>query len=255
MLAWRRQAGAFVPCDSIPLADRGFRYGMSVFESFRVIAGKPLFLTEHLECLRRACERLQFRAEPIAPEAVRETLPKLSGMARLYVTAGGGDFTAAITHPGVFLLLEEREKTAVAAYNLALDPEPHQPLFGGLKTANYWANLAAYSRARARGKEEAVLMDGKGCVLSASLANLFIVRGGEIETPASGARAGVLRAWVASRRPVRQRDLRLDDLAEAEEIFLASSWLGVMPAASLEDRRLPSRAAALALQAELNVQD
>jgi branched-subunit amino acid aminotransferase/4-amino-4-deoxychorismate lyase len=35
--------------------------------------------------------------------------------------------------------------------------------------------------------------------------------------------------------------LKIDDLKNADEIFLTSSWLGIMPAASFEDRTLPDK--------------
>jgi len=262
MLSWQWRDGKFLRCDSIPLADRGFRYGMSVFESFRVVNGNPLFLAEHLDLLLKSCLRLDFHPEPIPLDSVRKTLGTpgeaslFNGLARLYVTAGEGGAADGVTHSRVILFMEERapvsEQKRENGYTLAIDPEKHRPLFGGLKTANYWGNLSALSRARLRGKDEAVLCDGEDRVLSASLANLFIVRDGRIQTPpaASGARAGVLRAWVAGRRLVHECALSADDLAGAGEIFLTSSWLGVMPARALEDRVLPSRSTALALQAE-----
>ena len=53
--------GPLAPCDALPLTDRGFRYGMSVFESIRVWKNAPLFFAGHAARLQRACERCGFR--------------------------------------------------------------------------------------------------------------------------------------------------------------------------------------------------
>ncbi len=265
MLTWKLDGAEFARCDSIPLADRAFRYGMALFETFRVDHGRPLFLPEHLESLRKSCIQVGFGVAPIPQSAIRGALGGMpasaaNGIARLYVTAGEGEAVAGYNAPSrVFLLAEERspvpaEKRA-AGYDLAIEPQKHRPLFGGLKTANYWANMDAYARARRREKDEAVLFNEDGCVLSASLANLFIVRNGRLETPAagSGARAGIVRAWVETCRSVHEYAIKAQDLVEAEEIFLTSSWVGVMPVRALEDRILPSRGVAQELQAEYEV--
>lgn len=89
---WQWDGARYSPAVAVPLADRGLRYGMSVFESIRVAAGQADFLAEHCESLRRACETLRF---PV-PTGVLEALgPVLSGtegdvFARIYVTAGDG---------------------------------------------------------------------------------------------------------------------------------------------------------------------
>jgi len=61
--AWIWKDGAFAACDSVPLSDRGFRYGMSVFESLPVRNGKPFFLPQHYERLQFACKKADFGAQ------------------------------------------------------------------------------------------------------------------------------------------------------------------------------------------------
>ncbi|MFM8764696.1 MAG: hypothetical protein ACKOEZ_07670, partial [Spartobacteria bacterium] len=53
-MTWKLKKSVWKPEESLPLADRGFRYGMSVFETITVVAGRPLLLGKHLERLRRA---------------------------------------------------------------------------------------------------------------------------------------------------------------------------------------------------------
>ena len=247
--AWIWADEGFVSCDSVPLADRGFRYGMSVFESLPVRKNKPLFLHAHYERLRQACAQTGFVAALPRFEEFDTLLRGISfdAFARIYVTAGDGDVSAREPDGRVLVFAgprSAREQYGDETYKLALHSVPCIPLLGGLKTANYWANLLALQNARQRGCDESLLFNIDGGLISACMANAFVILDGKIKTPAAGAgaRAGVIREWVMRKRPVAQGRITMDDLGRAGEILLTSSWLGVMPVAALEGRDLPAQA-------------
>ena len=56
MTGWQWNGTRFAPCATVPIEDRGFRYGMSVFETVAVMGGKPRFLAEHLDSLKQGLE-------------------------------------------------------------------------------------------------------------------------------------------------------------------------------------------------------
>ncbi|HEY5814476.1 MAG TPA: hypothetical protein VIT23_17705, partial [Terrimicrobiaceae bacterium] len=58
--AWTLIDGAFREGAAVPVTDRGFRYGMSVFETLAIRGGKILFLREHLAALDAACAAAGF---------------------------------------------------------------------------------------------------------------------------------------------------------------------------------------------------
>jgi branched-subunit amino acid aminotransferase/4-amino-4-deoxychorismate lyase len=207
--------------------------------------------------LRHACERFGFPVDEIVLADAEKILRENGdGFARIYVTAGDGAVTDAVAQPRVFVFIEPREPVTgevyARGYALAISHEPYRALFGGLKTANYWTNAHALGVARAHNRDEALLFNEPGELVSACMANVFIARAGKIATPPleCGARDGVVRAWVSARREVKQRHLTRADLAGADEIFLTNSWLGVMPVASLDDRRLRSTSIAAGLRAD-----
>jgi branched-subunit amino acid aminotransferase/4-amino-4-deoxychorismate lyase len=88
MTSWLWIGDRFEPCDSVPLTDRGFRYGMSVFESLRVNRGEPEFFEPHLARLLSACADRSFSVPEAALRVAAEVLQNhaASGFARLYVT-------------------------------------------------------------------------------------------------------------------------------------------------------------------------
>ena len=254
MIAWQWTGSAFEPCESVPLTDRGFRYGMSVFESLRVVAGEPEFFEKHLARLITACGEREFGIEESALRAAEPFLEKCGdGFARIYVTAGDGAPTAAVTQPRIFLFIEPRAFPAEDSFELTFHDEPYRAPFGGLKTANYWFNTHALAQARAKKFDEALLFNDLAELVSACMANVFLVHDRRISTPSrsSGARAGVIREWVIARRKVEERRLRREDVIVADEIFLTNSWLGVMPVATLEGRPLGPRSVGPKLAAEL----
>jgi branched-subunit amino acid aminotransferase/4-amino-4-deoxychorismate lyase len=254
MTSWQWTGHTFEPCDSVPLSDRGFRYGMAVFESLRVVGGEPEFFEKHVTRLLSACGEREFAVDESALRGAEAVLNESGdGFARLYVTAGDGAPTAPATHPRIFLFLEPRPLPTEDCYEITFHDEPYRAPFGGLKTANYWFNAHALTVTRARRFDEALLFNDLAELVSACAANVFLVHNGRLSTPSrsSGARAGVIREWVIARRKVEERRLRRQDVLAADEIFLTNSWLGVMPVATLEGRPLGPRSLGPKLAAEL----
>jgi branched-subunit amino acid aminotransferase/4-amino-4-deoxychorismate lyase len=246
--SWTWSGSEFLPGDGIPMMDRGFRYGMSVFESFPVHNGAGVFLDEHLKRLREACGITGFAVPPGALENCERPLKQAAnGFGRIYITAGDGPVTGKCDDCRVFIFVESREAIPARVYHrgydLAIHPGSHLPIFAGLKTGNYWGNLQAFRDGVAAHYNETLLFTPAGHLISACMANVFVLTGGKVLTPDSGtgAREGVVREWAMRHIHVEHTLITRADLREADEIFLTSSWLGIMPAASVDGRPLEER--------------
>jgi len=252
MMSWQWTGDGFVSGAVVPVSDRGFRYGMSVFETVRISGGQAEFLEEHLHRLQNACEDRRFRPDTRALAAVGALLDGsgLEGVARIYVTAGEGGVEADAGENRIFLLAEARGRPGATAYHVNIADTSIEPLFGGLKTGNYWANLAAVESARRLGFDETLIFNGRAELVSAGLANVFIVQGNRVRTPARecGARDGVIRQWVMRHVVADECSLFMDDVVSAEEMFLTNSWIGVISVASCDRRELSSQRVAAGLQ-------
>ncbi len=243
--AWMWTGAGFEPAEGVPVADRGFRYGMSVFESFPVRDGVGIFLDKHLDKLREACALTGLAAPAAALEACAEVLKQAgNGFGRIYITGGDGGVTADFDACRVLVLVEARQPpgggTYHRGYDLGIHEGGHVPLFGGAKTGNYWSNLRAFRKGVAARCNETLLFSPAGHLISACLANVFVVINGRVQTPdlSTGARAGVVREWVMQRVEVTETLITRAGLDAADELFLTSSWLGIMPVAFLENRPL-----------------
>ena len=253
---WLRDAdgGPFRPAEALPLSDRGFRYGMAVFETLRVREGRVEFIGEHLWRLARACRASGF---PVSPGALGETVrllrqlagseaPGWTGVARVHVTAGDGGPADPPRGCRFLVSLEPRKPPAASLYRdglrLCVHPAPHHPPFGGRKTHNYWGNVDALLTARRAGADEALLGDAENRLISVCLGNVFLWRDGRLLTPptARGARAGILRARVIRLPGATVCDLGPDAWRAPGAAFLVTnSWLGAVPG-FMADEQIPS---------------
>lgn len=228
---------------------------MSVFESIMVRSGRPVFLQEHLLRLSRSCAVCGFDFILPAAEEIENCLTRSAqtGLARLYVTAGDGSVATRSEHCRCILFIEPRQPIEQPVYTRGYEVISargiYHPIFGGLKTANYWANIAALQQACP--KDEALLFNERDELVSACMANVFVVQNGIIRTPlpVCGAREGIVREWIIRRENVEECRISRKDLNAATGIFLTSSWIGIMPAAALDGKPLSERSAAIQLQA------
>ena len=248
MNAWRFQPGLWEPCEGVPLEDRGFRYGMSVFETVAIHRGRALFLEAHLERLARAANSVGWGGvvvSGIPEECVKN--PGITGVVRLYVTAGAG-------RPGdpfcgsVYALFEECDVgTGFSAVRAASSAAPYLPRLGGWKTGNYWQNVDALAEATRIGVDDVFLFNPSGALVCTGMANVFLEIGGVWKTPAleAGARDGVVRAWVKEQMPVEETLLAADDVAQCTACFLTNSRIGVRAASEIDGRPLRADVAEL----------
>jgi branched-chain amino acid aminotransferase len=122
----------------------------------------------------------------------------------------------------------------------ALDPR--------VKSLNYLNNVLAKQEARQRGADDALLLNDRGMIAEASVANLFVVRNAVLLTPPAtdGALEGITRATVLELAatlglPARERTLGRFDLFAAREAFLTGSGAGLVPVRSLDGRPIGER--------------
>ena len=219
----------------IPVTDEGLTRGDGGFEVVRLYGGRPLALDEHLARLGRTCAglRLSYDEDALRAEiaALLEAAGAVEALLRVVLTRGGRRILTIEPLP-------ERPATArVATVTYA----PTRVL-DGLKTLSYAANMLAGRIARERGADEALLVTPHGRVLEGPTWTFFWVAGGALLTPPLEDRilASITRAYLLEECDAREAPCPLDDLAGAEEAFIASTVREVMPIAAIDDVALPA---------------
>jgi branched-chain amino acid aminotransferase len=114
------------------------------------------------------------------------------------------------------------------------------------KGACHYPNSArAMREARARGFDNAVMLDGLGHVSELATANIMYAKDGEIHTPVPNGtflvgitRDRVLSLLRATGTKVFERSLRWQEFLEADEVFSTGNYGKVMPVTRVENRSL-----------------
>jgi branched-chain amino acid aminotransferase len=108
----------------------------------------------------------------------------------------------------------------------------------GVKSLSYAANMLASRLARERGFDEALLVTPHGRVLEGPTSSFFWVRGGEVLTPplSDHILESITRRRVIELAGAEEEPTTPESVAEADEVFLASTIREVMPVHRIEDR-------------------
>lgn len=256
--------GDLRPADGLHLSafDRAFQLGDGVFETLRARAGRPTELVEHLARLRSSAAGLDIAlgasAEAdlmgaIAALLAAEGLDGPDSDASVRITVSRGTASARGLLPS-----EPTEPTIVVqAWPVAPAPaghleqglglivsairrDPANPI-AALKTTSRADYVYARLEARRAGADDALFLTVDGRVSEATSANVFLVRGSELATPALDCAIlpGTTRTWIlgwgamAGLAPF-EGSLLPTDLAAADEAFLCSSVAGILPVTSFE---------------------
>ncbi len=247
----------------VSVFDHGFLYGDGVFEGMRFQHRTPFRLDRHLRRLRDSASALMISV-PMTKEqltrAVAETIaasPLESGYLRIIITRGVGPLgidPASCDRPGVIVIADELHMLdearraegvkVIIASTRRMTPDRLDPR---VKSLNYLNAILARIEANHAGADEAILLNHAGRVAEGSADNLFIVKDGELKTPAvsEGALAGITRATVlelAGERgmPVREARLTPYDLYTADECFLTGTGARLIPVREIDGRPLAS---------------
>jgi branched-chain amino acid aminotransferase len=218
----------------------GLLTGWGVFTTLRVYQGLPFAFERHWARMKRDAELL---GVPLCyeEETVRQAIIDLvranqrpESMARVsFVKNKGGLWAEAHHRPATDLLIFIRELVAWPAVQ-RLQIEPHGIFsagpYAGAKMLSWVSHAAVLERVHAQGFDDALLINEKDRIAECTSANIFLVRDGEVLTPAlsSGCLAGITREIlfeIAPRAgiPLHEKELTTDDLSSAAEAFISST--------------------------------
>jgi branched-chain amino acid aminotransferase len=250
---------------AVSVYDRGFLYGDAVFEVLRTYGARPFALDEHLARLRRSAERV-YIVLPVDDatlrgevEAAVEAAKNDESYVRIVVTRGSGPLSLdpdTAARPLRVVLVEpvvppprDAYVKGIALATVATRRAVDDTAAAGAKVSNYLSNLLALREAKARGAQEALVVDARGRVVEGASSNVFVAKSGRLVTPPESAgilpgitRAHVLRAAGDLGVAVDERELLPDDVYGADEVFITSSIRELLPAVRVDDRVIGSGA-------------
>lgn len=246
--------------DAVPLDDRGFAYGDGVFETMPQRDGVLLGLERHLLRLRLGCERLGFEAPARTQiDAALAPLRARAGRAVVKLVAtrgrgGRGYRPSSRPQPAVYASSHAWPDELDAQRSRGIEAKVLQarlvdnPSLAGFKHLNRLEQvLASIELARTPGVHEGLVTGTDGRVVCAVMANLFLVLGGQLVTPCLRRCGvdGIIRAAILDLShegrlpPVTVRDVGVDEIEGASEVFLTNSVRGLLPVRRVASSRFP----------------
>jgi branched-chain amino acid aminotransferase len=247
----------------VSVFDHGLLYGDGVFEGIRVYGGKIFRLEQHLDRLFASAKAIMLEIPMTRQQLVEaccETCARnklQDGYIRLVVTRGVGNLGLdpfRCRKPSVFIIADKIELYTKEVYQKGIElitaatqRVNAAAISPSIKSLNYLNNILAKIEAIHAGTIEAIMLNSAGYVAECTGDNLFIVRGGRLETPpvSDGALVGITRAVIlelAAKLKLTASETHLTryDLMTADECFLTGTAAEIAPVATIDCRPIGS---------------
>lgn len=240
----------------IGVEDRGFQFGDAVYEVFKFVGKRPVFLAEHFQRMQRGLREVEIRS-PWDEAGFAATMHDLiartafeHGIVYIQITRGEAE--------RAHFYADDLEPTVVAYSRAYTFPDAAKKERGirlittadlrwkhcDVKSVNLLANALAKKKAQRAGADEVLLLDGDVAREAAS-ASFFGVRDGVVITHPLDEHIlpGVVRDRVialarAAETRVEERPLRATELFDLDEAFVTNTTMGVMPVAAIDGQLL-----------------
>ena len=240
----------------VSVRDRAFRYGEGLFETMRARGLKAFRFESHLSRLAASAriigwdlpwERADLTsavAEVLAANGLVEARVRLQASPGPGGPDGGDGPPTLLVEVEPFVPISSAVRRCGVGVRIAPHRRPRRSATSGAKTVAYLESVLARRAARREGAFEALWLDESDHLCEAAMANVFAVVAGQLRTPPleGGALAGITRGVVlelaraAGRPEASEAAVPLDDLLAAEEVFLTSTGVEVLPVAAVDGR-------------------
>jgi branched-chain amino acid aminotransferase len=244
----------------IPVMDRGFLYGDSIYEVFRTYEGVPLFFDEHWQRFANSARLIHLELGDVREPLTSDMRAAIAASGapglgkdvylRYIVTRGEGPMELLPRKRPTLrrvVIVKEVPKWNPAHYTggatvaiVETRRNPHDALDPNIKGGNYLNNILGVVEAEALGADDCLMLSDEGLVTEASNSNVFFVIGGAIVTPSQKAgnlrgltKAAIHGACKANGIPTEETEITARDAMRATECFLTSATREVMPVAVL----------------------
>ena len=244
----------------VPVMDRGFLFGDSIYEVFRTYDGVPLFYEEHWRRLENSARLIRLNigfSRDAVTDQIRATV-HASGAAqakrdvyvRFTITRGDGPMDLLPSREArtrLVVIVKEVPAWNPVFYSRGVDVavvgtrrNPREALDPNIKGGNYLNNVLGVMEARAAGADDCIMLSEAGLITEASNSNVFFVIDGELVTPSQTAanlrgltKAAIHEACKANGLATRETEIAGADVLRATECFLSSATREVMPVHTL----------------------
>jgi D-alanine transaminase/branched-chain amino acid aminotransferase len=231
----------------LQISDLAIQRGYGIFDYFRTVDGKPLFLEDHLDRLYHSAREMNLQID-MARDRMTEVVQQLihknqmadSGI-RITVTGGYSEDGYRPAKPN--LLITQMPFTFPNQNfdkGLRLVTYGHQRQLPGVKTIDYLMAIHLQPFVKEHNADD-VLYHNQHIICECPRSNFFIVtKKDEVLTPGRNILKGITRKKILgfSEFHTRETDMDLKDLHDAKEAFVTSTTKNVLPVLQVDGHRI-----------------
>lgn len=247
----------------ISAQSRGLKYGDGIFETMRLTGVHLVNKSLHFERLFHGVAALKL----LLPETftIENILSQIERLVSLNELAGDVRVRLSVFRGNGFLLDNEIPMSDYLLETTGIPPPSFDPEnnleigivpgviksvddLSALKSNNYLPYSMAAMYAREKSWAEAILLNSSGRICEGNVSNIFIVKGEEVYTPhpTEGCVAGVMRRFLLERIVnagvnITERPIEIDQLQEADEIFLSNAISYIKPVGIFGEKKYQFR--------------
>ena len=237
----------------ISATDSGFLYGSGLFETMRCNNGVVFCLDDHLDRLFTSAEKLSINntyTKDYISEAiykVLETNNLTDARIRLTITAGPMSAGEQERKSTLLITAVQLEDYPAQYYQkgvmVVLSPYRQNPADAacGHKTTSYFSRMLALQIAHSKGAAEALWFTTANYLAEGCISNVFLVKDSAIYAPtvstpvlAGIARKTVCRIAQENSLKLIEKELDIEELLGADEIFLTNVIMKILPVTGVE---------------------
>ncbi len=252
--------GRFMPIAraKVSVEDRGYQFGDGIYEVIQTYGGKIFGLDQHLARLERSAAEINLRL-PYAGARWRRIIEEAHrrsrfARARIYiqVTRGAAPRNHEIpkrAKPTVVVTVRAYQELAPRVRREGVAVITLEDIRWGrcdIKSINLLANVLSKQRARSEGALEGIFIRN-GWVMEGTSSNIFAVINEALVTPPKSpfllsgiTREVVLRLAEDAGYKVEERNLSLEELNRATEVFLSGTSVEVLAVIRIDGRTVGS---------------
>lgn len=245
--------GAVIPNKGATIAagNRSYLYGDGLFESIRILNGKPINMVNHFNRMVEGAKAIKMRFpsfftveffEDKVKELIALSEIKEGGKCRISLDrALGGTYIPETNEISYFIEVYPYESNFFElnskGYEVDIyrDIKKQKNFLSNFKTKNGLLYVMTAIAAKEKGLDDYLLINEKDAVIESSNSNLFVVSNGVLYTPSleDGCLAGTMRMQVinlaiAHGIKVYECAILPQNLLAADEIFLTNAIRGIV---------------------------
>jgi D-alanine transaminase/branched-chain amino acid aminotransferase len=227
--------------------DLSIQRAYALFDFFRTVNAKPLFMEEHLQRFFHSAAAMHLpvsyskeELQTIILQLIERSQLKEAGI-RLMLTGGYTFDTYHPTTPNLVITCNPVKTSTPELFEKGITAisYEHKRELPHIKSINYLMAVWLQPLLQQKGVDD-VLYHYNGVVTEFPRANLFVVtKEGKLITPAQNILNGITRNRVlkmaAAFMPVEERDVTINEVETAAEVFLTSTTRRVIPVVKMND--------------------